>query len=100
VSDPLQPVLDKPLTNIPEEDARVEAALCLISNHNNIARFCARAAGGDVVSALAYVCSFLYILFIALAAVGVVVSALACVVLKDSTYSRLNISRSLSRIQY
>ena len=53
MSDPLQPVLDKPLTNIPDEDARVEAALCLISNNKNIARFCARAAGGDVVSALA-----------------------------------------------
>jgi len=50
--DPLQPVLDKPLTNIPDDNARVEAALSLIANHNNIARFCARAAGGDVVSAV------------------------------------------------
>jgi len=45
-------VLDKPLTNIPDDNARVEAALSLIANHNNIARFCARAAGGDVVSAV------------------------------------------------
>jgi len=44
----LEPVLDKPLLNIPDADARIEAAVCLIRNHNNIARFCARAAGSGV----------------------------------------------------
>lgn len=44
----LEPVLDKPLVRIADGDACVEAARCLIGNHKNIARFCARAAGPDV----------------------------------------------------
>jgi len=47
-SDSMQPVLDKPLTNIADEAARIEAAMCLVANNKNIARFCARAAGNDV----------------------------------------------------
>lgn len=47
-ADAPEPVLDKPLVRIADGDARVEAALCLIGNHKNIARFCARAAGSEV----------------------------------------------------
>ena len=47
-SDALEPVLDLPLTNIADEAARVEAAMCLVGNSKALARFCARAAGPDV----------------------------------------------------
>jgi len=46
--DNLEPVLDKPLLNIPDAEARIEAAVCLVRNHAGIARFCARAAGEGV----------------------------------------------------
>jgi len=51
----MQLVLDKPLTNIPDETARIEAAMCLIGNHKNIARYCARSAGMYIHPSCRYV---------------------------------------------
>lgn len=48
-----QSSLEPPTTlqlQTPEEDYKVEAALSLIQNHDAVARFCGRAAGGDVGS--------------------------------------------------